>query len=312
MGRSVLNLTLQPQAPAANTDLIGGLFNYRNYFGGLSLHGGRFTELQDLKNCFELPPGISFNLVFEGSVDFVLAGTQHRLTKLEHQALTCYGIAIARPELMTRQLHKGATVGKLNIFAERDWLESRCRSGAERARLDALFELHGTVSHWEASSETLSLMLALIRNTDQEEDFCGSLQAEAMTIQLLSDCLSAMQSSADYITDAGNTPLMPEQQQIKKYIDQHLQENLALPELANQLNMSVSTLQRQFKAAYGMTVVDYIRQRRLGLARTALIEQGLSVGQAAYMAGYRYPSNFVAAFKKHYGMTPSKLLQTHC
>ena len=45
--------------------------------------------------------------------------------------------------------------------------------------------------------------------------------------------------------------------------------------------MSVSTLQRVFKASFGVTVVEHLRRRRLETARRALLSDGASVAEAA-------------------------------
>lgn len=60
-----------------------------------------------------------------------------------------------------------------------------------------------------------------------------------------------------------------------------------------------------------MTVIDYMRQRSLEGARSAMMQEGLSLGEAAYLAGYKYPSNFVTAFRKQFPITPSELMKSH-
>jgi AraC-like DNA-binding protein len=60
-----------------------------------------------------------------------------------------------------------------------------------------------------------------------------------------------------------------------------------------------------------MTVNEYVRLRRLDMAKTALMVEGLSIGEEAYIAGYNHSSNFIAAFKRQFAMTPSELLRSH-
>ena len=86
---------------------------------------------------------------------------------------------------------------------------------------------------------------------------------------------------------------------------------VSLEEIANTIGLSISTLQRRFKKDYGTTVVDYIRQKRLEKARTAIAINGLSIGEAAYQAGYNHSSNFITAFKKRFNITPASLLKSH-
>ncbi|UYG06691.1 helix-turn-helix transcriptional regulator [Halomonas sp. M4R1S46] len=77
----------------------------------------------------------------------------------------------------------------------------------------------------------------------------------------------------------------------------------ALAELAA---MSPASLRRKFRAAFGRSVFDYLRDCRLTLARDYLI-QGFSVQQAAHFSGYRHASNFATAFRRHFGYPPSSL-----
>ena len=79
-----------------------------------------------------------------------------------------------------------------------------------------------------------------------------------------------------------------------------------LEELADLAAMSPASLRRKFKAAFGRSVFDYLRDCRLTLARDYL-RRGYSVQQAAHFSGYRHASNFATAFRRRFGVTPSSL-----
>ena len=85
---------------------------------------------------------------------------------------------------------------------------------------------------------------------------------------------------------------------------------VSLQEIANHMNLSVSTLQRRFKSVFGMTVIEYARIERLEKAKRALIEDDLSIGEAAYLSGYQHASSFVSAFTKHFDISPSRYKNT--
>lgn len=80
----------------------------------------------------------------------------------------------------------------------------------------------------------------------------------------------------------------------------------SLAALAELASMSSATLRRKFQAAYGCSVFDYLRERRLELAREMLL-QGHAVERAAQSAGYLHASNFTTAFRQRYGYPPSSL-----
>lgn len=66
-----------------------------------------------------------------------------------------------------------------------------------------------------------------------------------------------------------------------------------------------STARRRFKDKLGMSVADYARLRRLGLAAQSL-SKGSSVIEAQLEAGFESASGFRTAFAKTFGTAPSK------
>lgn len=85
--------------------------------------------------------------------------------------------------------------------------------------------------------------------------------------------------------------------------------DLQLDQLAASANMSVSKLQRLFKQRYNVTVSTYVRQARLNKVYKHLSDGRVTIGEAAYQAGYRHVSNFSNAFKEVFGVTPGYLVK---
>ncbi|MBX2806988.1 MAG: AraC family transcriptional regulator [Hyphomicrobiales bacterium] len=90
----------------------------------------------------------------------------------------------------------------------------------------------------------------------------------------------------------------------RHYIDNHLDSPLTLRDIALHTGLSISSLQRHFKSAFGTTVVDYLRAKKLANAREAIEKKGVSVSEAAFLAGYTNPSSFATAFKRAFGISP--------
>jgi AraC-like DNA-binding protein len=292
--------------------VMKGQFIYHCHHGGLSIHGGRVTELQNLSNCFEVPSGLSFNFIFEGYIDFSIAGKKYRMGDLqESQSLTCSSIILSRSEILTKYMSEGMQLSKLNIFVERSWLESRCNNSEDFLQLSHLFQQHALVTNWIPSEKIVALARSLLVQKNSK-DLLDKLQGEYQIVELLTLCLKALEEHLGTAVDKEEL-LIPSttQYQLKEKIDHCLKDCVSLESIASALNMSVSTLQRKFKAGFGITVIEYVRQRRLEIVRAAMLNRGLSVGEAAYLAGYKYPSNFVTAFKKHFTVTPSEFIKSH-
>lgn len=78
-----------------------------------------------------------------------------------------------------------------------------------------------------------------------------------------------------------------------------------LTTLALAVGMTPRRLNRNFRAVYGTTVFDYLRDARLDAARRALEEGStLPLKQLAWELGYNQASNFVTAFRRRFGVAP--------
>jgi AraC-like DNA-binding protein len=292
--------------------LMEGQFNYHYHSGGLSVHTSKVTEKQGMQSVVELPPCLSFNILFKGVIDFSLGNRRYQLGATPY-AIECSAFILSKPEMMTRYFKKDMDIYKLNIFVEKSWLDARNKNSSANQQLENLFLHHGQFSSWQASGEMLDLVNRLSQHSKKENSFESYLEQEVLTIQLLSCCINEL---CDHLNNNENQLLSTVNYSendfhIKEKIDEHLLGKLSLRETAQSLDISISTLQRKFKANHGMTVNNYCRQRRLALARKALIIDGLSIGEAAYLAGYNHSSNFISAFKRQFLLTPAELVKIH-
>lgn len=95
-------------------------------------------------------------------------------------------------------------------------------------------------------------------------------------------------------------------QQAINLIEAHLGEEISYAQLARGVHMSGYDFHRMFSFVTGMTVGEYIRNRRLALAAQELQSSGLSVTEAAYKYGYESPEGFSKAFSRFHGVTPKQ------
>ena len=80
-----------------------------------------------------------------------------------------------------------------------------------------------------------------------------------------------------------------------------------LCDLARRAGVSVTALKTKFAAVFGQPVFAFLRDVRLERARCGLEQQGWTVAQAAYYAGYRHATSFTFAFRRKFGVAPSAL-----
>ena len=94
--------------------------------------------------------------------------------------------------------------------------------------------------------------------------------------------------------------------QIEKYIENHICEELSLEELCRKLYLSRSRLYAISKSSFGMGISDYIRSKRIELAKKMLQTDEKPVNVIAAEAGFSDANYFTRAFKKETGLTPGE------
>lgn len=92
----------------------------------------------------------------------------------------------------------------------------------------------------------------------------------------------------------------------RRYMETHLDEPLAIPALSRRACLSTTTFKEGFHRLYGLPVHTWLRQRRLERAAELLRGSPLSVLGVAQAVGYGSASQFTAAFRQQYGVTPAR------
>ncbi|KAB7610502.1 helix-turn-helix transcriptional regulator [Amylibacter sp. SFDW26] len=93
---------------------------------------------------------------------------------------------------------------------------------------------------------------------------------------------------------------------IKEKLHAHPEMDYSLADLAHEAGLSITSLKTKFRAIYGKPVFEYLRDIRMERARQGIVDHGWSVKHAAFFTGYKYASNFSAAFQKKFGYRPSR------
>ena len=83
-------------------------------------------------------------------------------------------------------------------------------------------------------------------------------------------------------------------------------------ELAKKCYISVSTMQRAFKSAYGETVISYRRRIRTERAKQLLFSGEYTVEQVASALNFCDSAYFCKCFKKETGKSPTAFIRSFC
>ena len=95
------------------------------------------------------------------------------------------------------------------------------------------------------------------------------------------------------------------------YIENHLTNEICLDEVSSHAYVSSSHFQLIFHVVMGITVGEYIRNRRLSLAAQDLLQPGSKIIDVAMQYQYDTQESFSKAFTRFHGISPSKMRRGH-
>ena len=93
---------------------------------------------------------------------------------------------------------------------------------------------------------------------------------------------------------------------IEEYIDEHLDGDLSLTNLADIGGFNASYLSRLFKQSYKVNITDHIYQKRMEYAKKLLAETSYKIQEIGEKAGYHSAQSFTRTFRSYSGLSPAE------
>ena len=124
----------------------------------------------------------------------------------------------------------------------------------------------------------------------------GSVRAmQAWVERILNDVAEALREVREPLTLV---------EKVKKYVKEHLEEDLNRIKIAEAMFLNPDYLDRRFKKDTGCSVNRYILKEQLEMAKKLLLYPDITVSEIAVRCGYANMSNFSAMFKRETGVSP--------
>ena len=91
-----------------------------------------------------------------------------------------------------------------------------------------------------------------------------------------------------------------------EYVYNHIHDRITIEDLAAYTDLSPSYLSRLFKKELGISVSDYIREKKIDKAQNLLKYSDFTPVEIANYLSFSSQSHFIQTFEKMVGMTPKK------
>lgn len=295
--------------------LVEGSFLSETFTSGLSVEAGLSEELADATVVATVNPCLCLNIILNGEVrfgydseEFVLRANPQRQSR--YSTPPALAANLKRLSTFRRQIRRGEqNLSKVHIKIRSEWFQRGDGHSAALATLSTrLLDHHLAHLYWQPSPQALRACQQILALREEPDPLLRSVQTEALATRLVYEFVNyvnQLETPAAVSTKATQPPRRADSLAAAiAYLEAHLHTDIRLEKVARASAMSISALQRRFKQETGMTVFDYVRNRRLDKVRDALCKDHISISEAAYMAGYNHTSNFITAFKRKFGVTP--------
>jgi transcriptional regulator GlxA family with amidase domain len=165
---------------------------------------------------------------------------------------------------------------------------------------DAIYVHDGNV--WTSAGVTAGIDLALALVADDHGHQAAATVARQLVVYLQRSGGQA-QFSALLASQAADTQPVRD---LLSWLPDHLTDDLSVPALARQINLSERQFTRVFKAEVGATAADHVEAVRLESACRLLETTNRSIEQIAKICGFGTPETMNRTFRRRLSTTPGE------
>jgi AraC family transcriptional regulator len=146
--------------------------------------------------------------------------------------------------------------------------------------------------------------MALLTEAREREPI-GRMYAESLAQTLILHLLKNYTASgcSHYRTPTGGLPGF-KLRRAKEFINEHLEEDLTLQQVAEAVGFSQFHFARAFRRSTGLTPQQYLVQQRINRAKDLLVNGDLPLVEVSIQAGFKNQSHFTTLFRKFTALTP--------
>lgn len=243
---------------------------------------GKLKSLQGHISSREKLDSFLFLIVLSGKGNLTYEGKTYQLSSGDHAFVDCnksysHQSSEEQPwELMWIHFN-GAIMGRYYLYFSQKYEDAVFRTSGPSPYIELLQQMmeligeHSAVTELKVSNLLNNLVTQILIYNSTENEISNSVESK--------------------IND------------IKDYIDSHLNDKLTLDNLSRQFYISKFYLSREFKRVTGSTINDYTTNKRINRAKHLLRFSDLRIEEISQACGVEDSSYFNRVFKSAEGMT---------
>ncbi len=285
-----------------------GLFTGRveNLFveEGVLFHNKDIVHKADFSSQRQLTPQLIIALPLESKA-LMRYGQRHELKGCRYEKsapVTATAIYYAQPDLVEGAAKAYVRSRSIVISMSLTWVDSKLKT-KDKIAFERAFSTHLTRFDWSLPLHLGQLAEAL--NLTSSHSQSEAMLREAFVLSVWDNLLTQLKQQPLATSDKEQT----QSTRLKVYLRDETTEGKTLTDIAQDLGMSLSTLQRTARKELGMSLNRYLRERKLHQAKELLEQKHISIREAASVAGYNHSANFITAYRKLFGDSPKHAMR---
>lgn len=196
----------------------------------------------------------------------------------------------------------------LVLFVPSSWIGLFLKDNAQFVKIEQVLEEEGNIITSRLGRRQMSLFSAALTHFESNRDHLLRIQNNALS--LLEFFLTNRHRSllgVNPASDIDNEDDLSLIREVESYISEYYcSDTFTVDSILKKTYTSYHRLNFLFKSIHGMTISEYIRNKRIEKSKEMIADNAKSISQIAYEIGYSSISNYILAFKKVYQITPGK------
>jgi len=200
----------------------------------------------------------------------------------------------------------------VTLFISSDWIDMMLKTNPNFMKIEQALEGEGNIVTCRLGRRQLTLFAAITAYSHQHgsEHMGNLLEIQNHALCLLEHFLCSRHrnlAGVNASTGIDNEDDLSLIREVESYISEYYcSDTFTVDAILKKTYTSYHKLNFLFKSMHGMTISEYIRNKRIEKSREMIADNVKSISQIAYEIGYSSISNYILAFKKIYRITPGK------